>query len=125
MVVQDGELDVPNQERFLRPGDAAQFCPFPASAGAVEICAADLLVDLHSRIDEVLLFRFPADGDGRRQLLLAQDDQHVVCRTRDRVGGLLIRNVEEYQRIARDRDFKAAVGGGNGADLVPGHAQLI
>ena len=120
----DGEMDVLHQEGLFGLGDGSQFHPRGASFLVGESDDAHILQYAFPGSHQVLLLGVPADEDRRRQFLLVQDDDCVIDRADDREAGRLVGDVEELQRVGRHGDFKAAVDGGDGADLVFWDADL-
>ncbi len=53
-----------------------------------------------------------------------KNDDDIIGSPSDRINGRLVGNMEEFQRIAGDLDFKTAVGGRNGSYLKFRHAKL-
>ena len=74
--------------------------------------------------DEILFLGISADENRRRQLVVVHDDDDVIDRTGDGIAGGLVGDVEEFQRVDRDGDFKLTVDGGDGADMALGHTDL-
>lgn len=69
VIVQDGELDVPDQERLPGSRYAAQFQPAVCAFRKAETGPSQILIHLEPRTEEVLLPRFPGDKNGRGQFL--------------------------------------------------------
>ena len=120
----DGKGDILHQERFLGLGNRSQFFPLEVPVLEGNTDDAHILQQILPGTQEVLFLCVPADGNGRRQFLLVQDDDEVIDRAGNGEAGCLVGDVEELQRVGRHGDLKPAVGGGNGADLVLGDTDL-
>jgi len=90
IVVQDREMNVLNQEWFPDLCYTAQFRAFPSATGTVKISTSNPFIDLHARLDQVLLLGVSSDEYGWRQLLFVKNDDHVILRFCDGIRGCFI-----------------------------------
>ena len=111
MVAADGKQDIFHEEVLFGLGDGTYFPSRRVFAPQGRSNDSHALQQTRSRAQEIFFFCVSADEYGRGQLLFLQDDDHVVRRSRDDIGGRLIGNVEEFQRITRNVHLKASVDG--------------
>ena len=124
MVAVDGQQDILHEERSPDLGDGPQLPSLGASILKGKTDDPHIPQQLRSRAHEIFFFCTPSDDYRRRQFLLMKNDDDIIGSPSDRINGRLVGNMEEFQRIAGDLDFKTAVGGRNGSYLKLGHAEL-
>ena len=102
------EQDILYKERFFCLGYRSQVPSrglLTAKGGTDD---PHILQHVHSRAHQILFFRIPTDGYGRRQFLLVKDDDNVFDRACDPIPGRLIGYMEIIEGIAGDLYLKPA-----------------